>query len=130
MGVTMTEHSVVSLPERFWQSPEWRGRRRWQQQYNVAAWVRCHSVAGKVALNVFWEDDQGEHRAEVDATFMDRHGSTLLSGMVTISVTGTVKHAEIRLVACDTHAGFTVEELFFQQKGKQPAREDKLISNF
>ncbi|MDF1780939.1 MAG: hypothetical protein P1U67_06540 [Alcanivoracaceae bacterium] len=126
----MVQKLVAEVPSRIWGEARPPRMRVWENEFNVASWIRVSGGNGELALTAFHIDEAGEHTTLIDRTLIDGDGSALMSGLVRLRFTGEVELVQVHLKLGDAAMRFHVDELFFQRRGSNLRREDKLISNF
>lgn len=126
----MVQKLVAEVPSRIWGEGKPPRMRVWENEFNVASWIRVSGGNGELALTAFHIDEAGEHMTLIDRTLIDGDGSALMSGLVRLRFTGEVETVQVHLKLGDAAMRFHVDELFFQRRGSNLRREDKLISNF
>lgn len=126
----MFSRFVAQVPERVWNEGRPPQMRVWENEFNVAGWLRFLGGTGAATLVVVHADEAGEHITEVDHVHINGEGTSLMSGMVRIRFSGKVDQVRVDLQVEDSGQRFLVDELFIQRRGSTLRREDKLISSF
>lgn len=126
----MIEKFIAKVPPRIWEEGRPPRMRVWENEFNVAAWIRFMGGPGEATLVIFHIDEAGEHTTPVDSVHVEGDGTALMSGLVRLRFTGQVEQVQVDLQLGDSRRRFLVDELFFQRRGSALRSEDKLISNF
>lgn len=127
--VPMFSRFVAQVPERVWKEGCPSHMRVWENEFNVAGWLRFLGGAGAAKLVIVHVDETGEHVTDVDHVHIKGEGTSLMSGMVRVRFTGRVDQVRVDLQVENSGQRFLVDELFIQRRGSNLRREDKLISS-
>lgn len=126
----MIKKLVANVPGRVWEDGKPPHMRVWENEFNVASWIRISGADGDLSLMVWHIDEAGEHTSLIDRTQIQGDGSALMSGLVRLRFTGKVELVQVQLQLSDPAMRFNCDELFFQRRGSSLKQDDKLISNF
>lgn len=124
----MREKFVANVPSDIFDGGRIPEKGKWEQAFNVAAWVRFRvPCANQLVLMIKYADKQGVKVAQVDACSVNMENTALLSGLVTLHGVGKIQEMGVFLQMEDGSVAYAFDELYVQNTNNANTSQ-KLIS--
>lgn len=122
----MVNKLLAEVPPRFWDDGQRGGAYIVDADFNVAGWLRLKGK-GVACLLLCYEDDAGRHSCTVEHCAVRGESTPLMSGRVTVRLTGRLTKVEVVLKLTSDDMHFHVDELLVQRE-KRGIRSERMVS--